>query len=257
VPVLRGQFALFTAERELLGLLESALLDGRFEEARELRDSLASREGASRDTVELSVLEQLGQPAFWAQPVDACIDRWLELDGRWEPRPGMKAQVRDGVLRRLVLAFGADAAVRVRPSLLPAVVNLLGKEAIDDEHAAAEALLRDALAAGLIAPSGEFDDPRFVDLLAEDRPPTWLACIGTLNRLWAVPGLSADELALSLPLLPPEEDDEERGAQFWLCLRMAVSHPRDSVGIAEARKRMKALDPALHAQFMRQGVRRE
>jgi len=72
-----------------------------------------------------------------------------------------------------------------------------------------------------------------------------------------VPRLSADELAPSLPPIPHEEDDEERGAQFWLCLRMAVSYPRDSVGTTEARKRMRVLDAALHAQFMRQGVRRE
>jgi hypothetical protein len=254
VPVLPGQFVLFTAERELLGLLESALLDGRFEDARGLRDALSARRGPSRDTSELALLDQLGWPAFWTQPVHVCIDRWLELETGWTARPAARAQVRDGVLRRLVRAHGAAALVRAWPSLLPAIVNFLGKGLTDEEHAGA--LLRDALAAGLIAPSGDFDDPRFVDLLAENRPPTWLACVGALHRVWPVPGLSADELALALPAVPQENDDE-RGAQFWLCMRMTVSHARDSAAAGEARKRMRLLDAALHGQFMRQGIARE
>jgi hypothetical protein len=60
--VLRGQFGLFTAERELLGLLESALLDGRFEDARGLRDALSARQGHSRDTSALAFLDQIGWP---------------------------------------------------------------------------------------------------------------------------------------------------------------------------------------------------
>jgi hypothetical protein len=253
-PVLPGRFALFTAERELLGLLEAALLDGRFEEALDLRNTLSAREGASRDTRELVLLDQLGLSAFWAQPVATCIDRWLERESRWDARPAVRAEVRDGVLRRLVRAHGAAAVVRARPSLLPAIVNFLGKGLFDEEHAGA--LLRDALAAGLIAPSGDFDDPRFVDLLAENRSPAWLASIGALNRWWPVPGLSVDELGLALPAVPQENDDE-RGAQFWLCMRTTVSYARDSAAAGEARKQMRLLDAELHGQFMRQGVARE
>jgi hypothetical protein len=113
---------------------------------------------------ELTLLDQLARPTFWVQPVGACIDRWLELESGWKARPAVKAQVGDGVLRRLVRAHGAAAVVRGRPSLLPAIVNFLAKPAIDDEFAAAEALLRDALASGLCAQSGTLDDPRFVDL---------------------------------------------------------------------------------------------
>jgi hypothetical protein len=70
-----------------------------------------------------------------------------------------------------------------------------------------------------------------------------------------VPAAGAEWADEALP--SPPEDDERRGEQFWRCLQIAASSPRDSAAAAEARKRMKLLDPALHAWFMRQGVRRE
>jgi hypothetical protein len=112
-----------------------------------------------------------------------------------------------------------------------------------------------ALRRGEGAPRGTFDDPAFVDLLAENRGPGWLACVGALRRLWPVPSADAADLALLLP--PGPDDDDERGRQFWACLRRTVACGRDDPALGDARKRMKQLDADLHAQFMRQGVRRE
>ncbi|RPJ74159.1 MAG: hypothetical protein EHM24_06615 [Acidobacteria bacterium] len=256
VPVLPGQIALFTVERELLGLLESAIGDGRFEDARRVRDELVAREGPTRETRRLHVLDSLTAPGFWARPVDQCVDAWLEIERRWDDgEPAVRAMVRDGVTLRLLSIHGAWAVVRARPLVLATVVNFLGKPGVEREADAAADLLRDALAAGIGAASGDFHDPAFVDLLAEDRAPQWLACLGALRRLWPVPPVPAQDLDLPLPIVP--EDDEERGSQFWQCLQLATSSPRDSPASAEARKRMKVLDAALHAQFMRQGVGRE
>jgi hypothetical protein len=255
VVVLAGQLFLFTEERELLGLTGSAIVDGRFEDALRLRDALVEREGPSSDTRQLSVLDQLGDPAFWARPVEQCVDDWMELERGWMAAEGVRDLVRNAVLFRLVSIHGATNVVRARPALLAPVVNVLGGPGTDRGAPTAEELLRDALAVGLSAPSGEFDDPRFVDLLAEDRSPEWLACIGALTRLWPVPAVSAPEVERPLPPLPG--DDEARGRQFWHCLRLSVSCPRDGEAASEARKRMKLLDSPLHAQFMRQGVRRD
>jgi len=266
VPVLPGQIGLFTVERELLGVIDAAIVDGCFEDARDVRNELVAREGASRETRRLQILDALGAAGFWTRPLEQCVDGWAEIERRWDvAEPGVRAMVRDGVLRRLVRDHQAWALVRARPSLLPAIVNVLGKRAAagsggepgDDgglEAAAAATLLRDALAAGIGAPSGDFDDAAFVDLLAEDRAPQWLACVGALRRLWPVPAAEAGGAGEALP---PPEDDEERGEQFWRCLQIAASAPRESLAAGEARKRMKVLDPTLHAQFMRQGVRRE
>lgn len=255
VPVLRGQIALFTVERELLGLLESAIVDGRFEDALGVRGELVAREGPSRETRQLHVLDRLGAPGFWSRPADQCVDAWLEIERGWEgAEPGVRDMVRDGVLLRLVSGHGAAAVIEARPSLLAAIVNFVGKRATEREADAAAALLRDALAAGTAAVSGHFRDAAFVDLLAEDLAPQWLASLGALRRLWPVP---SPALRVDLPLAPVPEADEERGSQFWQCLQLATSSPRDSPTAAEARKRMKLLDAALHAQFMRQGVRRE
>jgi hypothetical protein len=255
IPVLPGQIALFTAERELLGLIESAIVAGRFEDALELRDALVGREGPSPDTRQLSLLDRLGAPAFWARPVEQCVDDWMELERGWEAAEGVHDLVRDAVLFRLTSIHGAAIIVRARPSLLALVVNFLGRPGTDAEAPTAGESLRDSLASGLSAPSGDFDDLRFVDLLAEDRSPEWLASVGALTRLWPVPVVPASEV--DLPLSPLPGDDEGRGRQFWHCLRLSVSCPRDSARAIEARKRMKVLDSSLHAQFMRQGVRRD
>jgi hypothetical protein len=254
ILVLPGQVALFTVERELIGLMESAIADGRFEQALEFRDALVAREGPSKDTRELGLLDQLGAPAFWTRSLDACLDDWLRLDRAWAGAHAQHVLLRDGVFVRLLITHEPDDIVRAAPSLLAPLVNFLAR-VVGWDGTTPECLLRDTLLAGIAPPPGEFDDPAFVDLLAEDRAPQWLACLGALRRLWAVPPASGSELALPLPPFP--EADGERGLQFWRCLRRAVSGSRDDLSAVEARKLMKLLDGDLHAEFMRHGVRRD
>ena len=120
--------------------------------------------------------------------------------------------------------------------------------------AEAAALLRDALLGGCDPAPGDFDDDRLVDLLAENHGPVWLACLGALRHLWPVPPADSSELA---PLVVDSPDDDERGRQFWACLRRIVSCGRDDPAAVAARKRMKQLDIDMHALYMRVGVRRE
>jgi hypothetical protein len=124
----------------------------------------------------------------------------------------------------------------------------------DLDTAGAAALLRDALLEGCEPAPGDFDDDRLVDLLAEDYGPVWLACLGALRHLWPVPPADASELA---PCVVDSQDDDERGREFWACLRRTVSCGRDDPAAVAARKRMKQLDPDMHALFMRVGVGRE
>lgn len=257
LEVLPGQVALFTAERELIGQLEDALVEGRFEEALEIRSALATREGESRDTLELHVLDTLGAAAFWAQSAGACVDQWRSLAEGWERRAATEALVKFGVLQRLVERHGAARVISARPLMMAEVVNFLQRRADDDDAEEATFLLRDALAAGVNASPDDFDDARFVDLLSEDRAPQWLAVVGALGRLWPVPAERWDESDSPLPPCPDDHADHARGELFWRCLRRTVSVTKDGEAGAEARKRMKQLDSALHARFMRQGVRRE
>jgi hypothetical protein len=60
-----------------------------------------------------------------------------------------------------------------------------------------------------------------------------------------------------MPTPADSEDEDERGHQFWACLQRTVSCGRDDPAAVAARKRMKLLQPDMHALFMRDGVRRE
>lgn len=140
--------------------------------------------------------------------------------------------------------------------MLAPLINRLCAAASADERLAAEAaaLLRDVLLGGGEPAPGDFDDARIVDLLAENHRPVWLACLGALRQLWPVPPADLSELA---PVVADSQDDDERGREFWTCLRYTVSCGRDDPTAVAARKRMKQLDADMHALFMRDGVRRE
>jgi hypothetical protein len=254
VPVLPGQLALFTAEREMLGLMSDAIGRGRFEEALELREALIAREGPSNGTREVALLDQFGVPTFWSRSPGEILRDWLMLDRDPSAGAGVRALLSSGLFVRLLETHEPAALVREEPAVLGPLVNFLSTVDSDADPDPA-ALLRDALLAGHTSAPNDFDDPAFVDLLAENRGPAWLAGIGAMRRLWVVPPSDAAELALSLSSVP--DDDEERGRQFWACLRRAMACGRDDPAAVEARKRMKQLDAELHAQFMRQGLRRE
>ena len=254
--VLPGQRVLFTAERELVGQIEAALSSGRFEDARRHRDALVALEGPSTRTRELGTLDMVGDAGFWDRPLPVVLNEWLTLHRHLDALPNLGRMICDGGLSRLLEHHAPADLVHAAPAMLAPVTNRLCTAVGTDEGlpVAAAALLRDALLGGCEPAPGDFDDDRFVDLLAENHGPVWLACLGALRQLWPVPAADSSELA---PLFVDSQDDNERGRQFWACLRRTVSCGRDDPAAVAARKRMKQLDADMHALFMRGGVRRE
>lgn len=254
--VLPGQRGLFTAERELVGLIEVALASGRFEDARRHRDALVALEGPSTRIPELGTLDVVGDVGFWDRPLPVVVSQWLTLHRHLDLLPHLRRLICEGGLSRLLERHTPTELVKAAPSMLAPLTNRLCAAAGSDERLPAEAaaLLRDALLDGCEPAPGDFDDDRLVDLLAENRGPVWLACLGALRRLWPVP---AADLSESAPGAADFQDDDERGREFWACLRRAVSCGRDHPAAVAARKRMKQLDADMHALFMRGGVRRE
>jgi hypothetical protein len=254
--VLPGQRGLFTAERELVGQIEAALASGRFEDARRHRDALVALDEASTRTRELGALEVVGDAGFWDRPLPVVVNEWLALQHHLDALPNLRRLICDGGLSRLLERHAPTELVRAAPAMLAPITNRLWKAAGTDERLPDEAaaLLRDALLGGFEPAPGDFDDDRIVDLLAENHGPVWLACLGALRQLWPVPPLGSSDLAT---LVVDSQDDDQRGREFWACLRRTVSCGRDDPAAVAARKRMKQLDAEMHALFMRAGVRRE
>ena len=254
--VLPGQCALFTAERELVGQIEAALASGRFEDARRHRDALVALEGPSTRTGELGTLDVVGDAGFWDRPLPVVVNEWLALQRHLDALPNLGRLICDGGLSRLLERHAPADLVLVAPAMLAPLTNrpCVGVGTDDPLPADAAALVRDALLRGCApAPEG-FTEDRVVDLLAENYGPVWLACLGALRHLWPVPPADSGELA---PSIVDAQDDDARGRQFWECLRRTVSCGRDDPAGVAARKRMKQLDPDMHALFMRVGMRRE
>jgi hypothetical protein len=254
--VLPGQRGLFTAERELEGLIEAALASGRFEDARRHRDALVALEGPSARTRDLGTLDVVGDEGFWDRPLAVVLNEWLTLHSDLDALPHLRRLICDGGVSRVLERHAPTELVKAAPAMLAPLTNRLCAAAGADEALPADAagLLRDALLDGCEPAPGDFDDDRLVDLLAENRGPVWLACLGALRHLWLVPPVDLSELA---PGVVASQDDDERGREFWACLRRTVSYGRDDPAAVAARKRMKQLDAGMHALFMRDGVRRE
>ena len=89
------------------------------------------------------------------------------------------------------------------------------------------------------------------DLLAEDLPPRWLACLGRIRRLGPASPATGTEWEPPVAVARGDAADEEPAAAFWRCLRLAESPACPDELRQEARRRMKQLHPELHAQFMR------
>jgi hypothetical protein len=95
---------------------------------------------------------------------------------------------------------------------------------------------------------------QLADLLAEDHPPIGQASLGVVRRLWPTPPPpTADEVDLHATSVPVS--DEDRAAAFWQWLRLADSPGSPDDIRLEARRRMKALDPEMHALYMKKAGR--
>ena len=102
----------------------------------------------------------------------------------------------------------------------------------------------------------DLEDEALSDLLSEDLAPRWLACLGGLRRLLPLPPLEPEEVtALEREMSATDRleplDDAERALSFWRCLRVArLGNSVNERLLQEARKRMKTLNPELHALYM-------
>ncbi len=248
------QVELFAHPVVLARELEVALDRGRFEEAEGLRRLLGEVYGPSRDTVALGFLERLGGLVWPRQPGEA-LAAWTEIDGQLRERPHLRARLREGVFRRLLESHRAEALVTARPECLPALAAVLGSGVATTPEGGrrrARELVRDALLDGRGLESLDFEeDPALADLLAENLPPRWLACLGLVRRLWSTP--LPDEADIEALRSPPAEtrSDEAAALGFWQCLRVSESADCPEDLLHEARRRMKRLRPELHGLYMR------
>ncbi len=249
------QIELFAHPVVLARELEVALGLGRFEEAAGLRRLLAEAYGPSRDTVALGFLERLGGLAWQREPGEALVV-WAEIDGQLRERPHLRARLREGVFRRLLESHDAEALVTARPDCLPALAAVLRSGVVttpEEGGRRARALVRDALLNGRGLESLDFEeDPAIADLLAEDLPPRWLACLGLVRRLWSTPPPDeADLEALRSSPAKAPSDETAAALAFWQCLRVSESADCPEDLLHEARRRMKRLRPELHGLYMR------
>jgi hypothetical protein len=145
--------------------------------------------------------------------------------------------------------------VGAQPDCLAALARFLesrpGRSA-EDGRREARALVRDCLLAGRTLDSLDFrEDRALAELLAEELSPRWLACLGHIRRLWPSPAPRDSEWDALAESARGAARGEDPALTFWQCLCLAESPACPDELRRQARRRMKQLDPDLHAQFMR------
>jgi hypothetical protein len=246
------------AEPAVLGReIEAALSAGRFELAAHIRMVLDQTYGPSLLTHDLGFLDLLGT-SLWDRPPAEALSVWADIDGRLFKRVHRRDHLRVGVFARLLASHTPEALVEARPECLPALVAVLaaGQEGLPEAgRRRARALVRDALLAGRDLSSLDFDHDRAVaDLLAEDLPPRWLACLGLIRRLWPAPPPDEGDLEGFRHTAAEVRSLKEAALEFWRCLQLADSADTPEEVLHEARRTMKRLRPELHALYMRRAT---
>jgi hypothetical protein len=246
------QLDLFADRAVLARELDAAITGGRFEAVAALRARVEEDFGpdAARTLAPLARFDGVA----W-DPPDAPLSVWVDVDRLLAGHPHLREQVRTGVFGRMLQSHRPARLLAARPECLPALARALRERPDrppEEGHREARALVRDSLLAGRPLEALDFhDDQALADLLAEDRDPRWLACLGRIRRLW--------------PTTPPRGAEWERLGQvargaarvdhpalaFWGCLRLAESPDCPDDLRQQARRRMKQLAPELHALFMR------
>jgi hypothetical protein len=254
VPVLTGQIGLFGAITERVGEMYLHLEAGCFERAAEIRRMLIEMEGESEDTRKLAWLDVWGAATFWERSAREVLSDWRRLDAALAGNVSVRRLVRAAAIGRLLRTTDSCTLSAAEPTCLPAIVNVLSdttRSGGDGDVRRARALVRDALLAGHSLSPMEFDDEALADLLAEDLEPAWLACLGALRGLWPCPPVE------NAHVVAVHATDERAGASddaaslFWSALTVAADRSLDESLRGEARKRMKRLNPDLHAIVMR------
>jgi hypothetical protein len=258
-PVSSGppeQIDLFAERARIARDLDAALRDGDFPVARRLMRLFEETYGASEEIRALAFLDRHATALASPLPKEA-VAAWRDVDPCLEGHPRLRRLLAQGVLGRLLESHPASALVSADPGALPAIARMLARGPNpEDGRRAARRLVRDALLAGRRPESVDFDwDGAVADLLAEDEAPAWLACLGALRRLWPAsrPGEEMVAALLSGPFREPASP-EEAGEVFWSCLQAAEDRGSPEPLMLEARRRMKRLNPAFHALYMRRAA---
>ena len=165
-------------------------------------------------------------------------------------------KARNAFFQRLFLLESPDELIRCDPECVVPVANTLYEL---EELTDGGRVVRDALLLGYDIRPLDLEDEALSDLLSEDLSPRWLACFGGLRRVLPLPAPEPHEVAAferemsaSEPLEPLEPlEDDERALSFWRCLCVAgLGSSVNERLLQEARKRMKRLNPELHAVYM-------
>ena len=248
------QIELFAPAVVLARDLERALARGQFEEAARLRGVIRETFGHSFETESLGFLDRL-DGCLWRRPPGEALSVWTEIDIHLRERTHLRARLRDGVFARLLESHSPETLVEAMPECLAALALVLACSPDASEGGRrARRLVRDALLAGYCLEPLDFDhDEALADVLAEDLPPRWLACLGFIRRLWAPAQPGTDPTAFSSPLAG-ERSDDEAALEFWHCLQIADNAACADELLHEARRRMKRLQPELHALYMRRAA---
>ena len=245
------QAALFEDRAVLLRDIDCTLEQGDFEGALRALRALEGLYGSPAEGPPAACLESLADLS-WEIP-GKVLDSWTAIEPGLQPGPRRRAL--RGVFVRLLAAQASEDVVRARPGCLPALASFLpvapGRPEGEGRREARR-LVRDALLAGrTLEPLHFTDDQAVEEVLAEDLPPRWLACLGSIRRLWPAPPLSPSEIDGLGAGRPEALVADDAALAFWHCLRAAEAPECPTEVLHEARRRMKALHPDLHAAFMR------
>jgi hypothetical protein len=179
------QLELFADHAMLARELDAAIAAGRFEEVVRLRLSMDTTFGPSETSRCLAPLDRLA--GAWEGAPEMPLTAWAEIDQELGDQGPLRERLRTGTFTRLLQSHTPRELLAARPDCLPALVRFLsGPGRMPQEgRREARALVRDSLLAGRTLDALDFpEDEALADILAEDAPPRWLACLGRIRRLW-------------------------------------------------------------------------
>lgn len=247
------QLGLFADRVVLFRELDAAIATGRFEEVATLRGRIAEDFGPD-STRTLDPLARFDGVAW--DPPGTPLSVWVDVDHLLVTQPSLRAAVRTGVFSRLLQSHHPEVLLAARPDCLPALSRALREPPSPSPEVGrrvARTLVRDSLLTGHLLETLDFqDDGALAELLAENRDPRWLACLGRIRRLWPGAPPRASEWESLGSIARGEARVDHPALAFWDCLRLAESAECPDDLRQQARRRMKQLDPELHALFMRQ-----
>jgi hypothetical protein len=245
------QRLLFEERVLMIGELERALQSADYRAALACKDKLEQTYGAGAVPPRLCYLERLGAD-FWDRPLSPGerLSGWRtiarELDGSGQ----CFRRARHAFFRRSLTIESPEALIRCDAACVVPIAKTLYEV---EDVSSGRRVVRDALLLGYDIRPFDLQDEMLSDLLSEDLAPRWLASLGAIRRLWPLPRPGAREIATFEGETPDWSSlgDDERALSFWRCLSVArVARPANERLLQDARKRMKRLNPDLHAAYM-------